>query len=104
MHTSELVRTFEDLRSQGSIPPAFQRLIDKHLDQQAAAQNEIVLNRNHRLIARAMEQSIHSPLASVLRLLVLQALTAAGAAIPREAQQIQVKDLDWIADGLWGKS
>jgi molecular chaperone HtpG len=100
----ELLRTFEDLRSQGTIPPAFQRLIDKHLQQQSAAQNEVILNRNHRLVGRALEQSPHSPLASVLRLLVLQALTAAGAAIPRQAQQQQVQDLDWIADGLWGKN
>jgi hypothetical protein len=39
----------------------------------------------------------------VLRLLVLNALNAAGAAIPRSAQLQQFDDLDWIAEALWGR-
>jgi hypothetical protein len=43
------------------------------------------------------------PLASVVRLLVFNALNAAGAAIPRAAQRLQVEDLDWIGEALWGR-
>ena len=99
----ELLRTFEDLKTQGIVPAGFQRLIDAHFDEHESLRNEVLLNRNHRLVARALEQATSSPLASVLRLLVLNALGAAGAAIPRPAQHQQADDLDWIAECLWGK-
>lgn len=100
----ELLRTFDDLKKQGSVPPGFQRLIDSHLEQHQDAKNEVLLNVDHRLVGRALQQKTTSPLASVLRLLVLSALGAAGAAPPRTAQQVEAEDLDWIADALWGRT
>jgi molecular chaperone HtpG len=100
----ELLRTFADLKQRGAVPPGFQRLIDAHFDQREPARNEVLLNREHRLVARALEQKTSSPLASVLRLLVIQALGAAGGAVPRAAQRRQADDLDWIAECLWGRS
>jgi HSP90 family molecular chaperone len=100
---AELHRTFEDLKKQGTIPNGFQRLIDAHLETGAPPVNEVLLNRNHRLVRRALSQKTGTPLASVLRLLVHNALVSAGAALPREAQQVQVEDLEWVAEALWGK-
>lgn len=99
----ELVRTFDDLKKAGTIPSGFQRLIENHFANEPARRNEVLLNRNHRMVGRALEQKTSSPLASVVRLLVHQALTAAGAALPSQAQSLQVDDLEWIADALWGK-
>jgi len=99
----ELARTFEELKKHGTIPAGFQRLIDQHFLAAPAGKNEILLNRDHRLVQRALEQKTSSPLASVLRMLVQNALHAAGAALPRAAQRQQEEDLDWIADALWGK-
>lgn len=100
----ELFRALDDLKKEGTIPSGFQRLIDRHFADEPARRNEVLLNLNHRLVARALEQSTRSPLASVLRLLVHQALTAAGAALPRPAHGQQVDDLEWIAEALWGKT
>jgi molecular chaperone HtpG len=100
---AELHRTFEDLKKQGTIPSGFQRLIDAHFESGPSAANEVLLNRNHRLVRRALSQKTSAPLASVLRLLVHNALTSAGASLPREAQQTQLEDLEWVADALWGK-
>lgn len=100
----ELLKTFDDLKQQGTIPEGFRRLIDNHFETAPAGKNEIVLNTNHRLVARALEQRTGSPLASVLRLLVANALSTAGAALPREIQRQQIDDLDWIAEALWGKT
>ncbi len=99
----ELMKTLEDLKQQGVVPGGFQRLIDAHFSEGDTPQNEVILNRNHRLVGRALEQSTATPLASVLRLLVVQALGAAGASIPRPVQRQQVEDLDWIAEALWGR-
>lgn len=99
----ELFVTIEDLKKKGTIPSGFQRLIDNHFEDQPTKQNKVILNRNHRLVQRALEQSTKSPLASVLRLLVNNSLIAAGASLPRPAQNLQVDDLEWIADALWGK-
>lgn len=101
---AELHRTFEDLKKQGTIPSGFQRLIDAHFDAGAPVVNEVLLNRNHRLVRRALSQKTSAPLASVLRLLVHNALVSVGASLPREAQQTQFEDLEWVADALWGKS
>lgn len=100
---SELIKTFDELKKQGTIPSGFQRLIDAHFGDGPTAQNEVLLNRSHRLVQRALEQKTTSPLASVLRLLVLNALHRVGASLPRAAHQQQVEDLDWIAEALWGK-
>lgn len=99
----ELQRTYEDLRQQGTVPAGFQRLIDAHFEQTRSARNEVLLNRSHRLVGRALMQRTGTPLASVLRLLVANSLATAGAAVPRAAQQQQIEDLDWIADALWGR-
>lgn len=99
----ELQKTYDDLRKQGNVPAGFQRLIDTHFEQAPVARNEILLNQGHRLVGRALSQRVGTPLAGVLRVLVGNALTAAGAALPKEAQQQQADDLDWIADALWGK-
>lgn len=100
----ELAQTFEELRKEGDIPQGFQRLIDAHFRQAPAGKNEVILNRDHRLVQRALRNGPRSPLASVLRLLVLNSLTAAGAGRSKEASQIQMEDLDWIADALWGQN
>jgi hypothetical protein len=99
----ELLKTFDELKKQGTIPSGFQRLIDAYFETAPATRNEVLLNRNHRLVRRALEQKTTSPLASVLRLLVLNALHRAGANLPRAVQQQQADDLDWIAEALWGK-
>ncbi len=99
----EVIKTFEDLKKNGGIPSGFQRMIDQHFAQGERARNEILLNRNHRLIARALEQKTSSPLASVLRLLVVSALRTAGASLPSSIINQQQSDLDWIADCLWGQ-
>jgi molecular chaperone HtpG len=99
----ELAQTFEELRKDGDIPRGFQRLIDAHFRQAPTGQNEVILNRDHRLVQRALKQGHRSPLASVLRLLVMNALSAAGAGRGNEAAQVQAEDLDWIADALWGQ-
>ena len=99
----ELAQTFEELRKDGDIPKGFQRMIDAHFRQAPTGQNEVILNREHRLVQRAIKQGPRSPLASVLRLLVLNALNSAGAGRGKEAAQVQIEDLDWIADALWGQ-
>ncbi|MBC7820092.1 MAG: ATP-binding protein [Planctomycetaceae bacterium] len=98
-----LLKTFDDLKKEGTIPPGFQRLIDAELAGELEAANEVLLNRSHRLVSRALEQSTGTPLASVLRLLVINALTGAGAALDRSVHRRQSDDLDWIAEALWGK-
>jgi hypothetical protein len=100
---SELARTFEDLRTQGAIPSGFQRMIDAHLAGGPSGSNEVLLNRRHRLVGRALERSTAHPLASVLRLLVGHALGAAGAAPTRALMKRQDDDLNWIAEALWGR-
>jgi molecular chaperone HtpG len=100
----ELARTFDDLKKRGTIPTGFQRLIDAHFEDAPTGRNEVLLNRNHRLVGRALTQKTTSPLASVLRLLVSNALITAGASTTQPAQRQQVEDLDWIAEALWGKN
>ena len=99
----ELAQTFEDLRKGGDIPQGFQRLIDAHFQQAPTGRNEVILNREHRLVQRALKQGTSSPLASVLRLLVNNALTSAGAGRSADAARSQAEDLDWIAEALWGR-
>lgn len=99
----DLQATFEDLRKTGVVPSGFQRLIDNHFDQTEPGRHEILLNREHRLVGRALSQRTGTPLASVLRLLVVNALNNAGAAVKREAQREMMEDLDWIAEALWGR-
>lgn len=98
-----LAKSLEDLKQRGEIPSGFQRLIDTHFREAPVAENEVLLNRNHRLVQRALQQQPGTPLSSVLRLLVVNALNAAGGAIPLEARQVQTDDLDWIAECLWGR-
>lgn len=99
----ELLRTFEALKKEGTIPTGFQRMIDAHLSSDTPDANEVLLNRNHRLVSRALSKSTSHPLGSVLRLLVLGALNSAGATVDRAAHQQQADDLDWIAEALWGR-
>jgi molecular chaperone HtpG len=99
----ELARTFDDLKKEGQIPPGFQRLIDSHFASEPAGTNEVVLNRNHPVVKRSLSQRTGTPISSVLRLLVTQALNSAGATIDDSAQRQQMDDLDWIAEALWGR-
>lgn len=99
----QLKRTFDELKKEGNIPAGFQRLIDQQLANDNVEGNEVLLNRDHRLVGRALQQSTKHPLASVLRLLVVSALNSAGASVNTEAYQQQAEDLDWIAETLWGK-
>lgn len=99
----ELKKSFEELKTRGVVPAGFQRMIDNHFSESDETRNEVLLNRNHRLVARALEQPTTSPLAGVLRVLVSNALHTAGAKLPTAALQNQHTDLDWIADCLWGQ-
>jgi HSP90 family molecular chaperone len=99
----ELQKTYEELKRQGTVPSGFQRLIDSHFSADEPSRNEVLLNRNHRLVKRVLEQRPGTPLASVLRLLVISALNSAGAAVPLAAHSQQSDDLDWIAEALWGQ-
>jgi molecular chaperone HtpG len=96
----ELSKTFDDLRENGELPKGFQRLIDQHFQRSPAGKNEIILNSQHRLVRRALSQGTASPLASVLRILVVAALNKAGARIQSAAQELQADDLESIADAL----
>jgi hypothetical protein len=96
----ELMRTFDELKKRGDIPAGFQRLIDNHFRDNRPDRNEVLLNRGHRLVSRALGHKTSHPLASVLRLLVMNALTAAGAPLAAAAQAQQALDLDWIAETL----
>lgn len=99
----ELLQTFDELKRRGDIPAGFQRLIDDHFAGDRPSRNEVLLNTGHRLVSRALSQKTSHPLASVLRLLVINALSTAGATLPPEARRHQEGDLDWIAETLWAK-
>jgi hypothetical protein len=99
----ELMQTFEELKKSGALPAGFQRIIDNHFDQSHSGQNQVVINRRHRLVARALTQSTAVPLASVLRMLVINSLRSCGATMSAAAARHQSEDLDWIAECLWGK-
>jgi len=96
----ELAKTFDELRENGELPRGFQRLIDQHFQRSPAGKNEIVLNTQHRLVRRALEQGTTSPLANVLRILVIASLSKAGARVQMAAQEMQAEDLEAIADAL----
>ncbi|SIO23808.1 Molecular chaperone, HSP90 family [Singulisphaera sp. GP187] len=100
---SELLKTLDDLKKSEAIPSGFQRMIDAHLGNSPVGHNEVLLNRDHRLVARALSQPTSAPLASTLRLLVSHALASAGASPTRTTLRRQADDLDWIADALWGR-
>lgn len=98
----DLVRTLDALKKGGAIPASFQRMLDRHLDGEELPQNEILLNRSHPLVVRALEKSVDVPLASVLRVLVFQAVQSAGAQLPRQARELVDADLQWVAEALYG--
>lgn len=101
----ELQKTFEELKQRGQIPSGFQRLIDQHFDDDNGMRpNEVVLNRNHSLVARALEQRPGTPLSCVLRLLVHKSLSSLGMTLEPSAQLKLDDDLRWIAEALWGRS
>ncbi len=99
----ELKKTFDELKAEGNIPSGFQRIIDQQFAGDPVERNEVLLNRDHKLVGRALSQKTNMPLASVLRLLVMQALNASGASLTRGAQRLQTDDLDWIAEALWSR-
>lgn len=100
----ELRKTFDELKKHSEVPVGFQRLIDRHFAGQEQPRDEVLLNRRHRLVERALAGSTATPLASVLRILVMNALVAAGSGLEREAYRQQEEDLDWIAEALWGRT
>ena len=99
----ELARSFEELKRRGELPSGFQRLMESHFREDPVVENEVILNRNHPVIARALSQPPGTPLSSVVRMLAMNALTTAGAAISEEARMKQRNDLEWIAECLWGR-
>ena len=101
---AEFLKTLDDLKREGTIPSGFQRMIDAHLGDRQTVRNEVLLNRRHRLVARALSQSTAMPLAAALRMLVGNALTKAGAAPSQAALRRQAEDLDWITEALWGRN
>ncbi len=100
---AELYKTFEELKKSGNVPAGFQRLIDAHFSSDVPRPNEVVLNMDHRLIGRALEQSPGTPLASVVRLLVGKALATAGWVPDPTTFRREEEDLLWIAEALWGR-
>ncbi len=96
----DLVKTLDTLKKGGSIPASFQRMIDKHLEGEELPRNEIVLNRRHPLVSRALDGDPNSPLAGVLRVLVFQSVQSAGAQLPKEAREEIETDLQKIAEVL----
>ena len=100
---AELYKTFEELKKSGTVPAGFQRLIDAHFSGDVPRPNEVILNADHRLVGRALEQSPGTPLGSVVRLLVGKALATAGLVPDRAAFQREEDDLMWIAEALWGR-
>lgn len=96
----ELFQSIEDLKKNGNIPVGFERIIDSHFQDTPVGKNEIVLNRKHRLVKATLKNSPRHPLASVLRIVVTNALSAAGAAIGKSLQEQQQDDLTWIAEAL----
>jgi hypothetical protein len=96
----ELSKTFDELRENGELPKGFQRLIDQHFQRSPLGKNEIILNRSHRLVRKALELGSKSSLSHVLRLLVTTALSKAGARLQTDAQSLQATDLEAIADSL----
>ncbi len=98
----DLVRTLNMLKRDGSIPSSFQRMIDKHLEDEQQPRNEILLNRKHGLVRQSLEQKPGMPLPAVLRVLVFQAIQSAGAQLPHEARVLIDDDLHWIAEALRG--
>jgi molecular chaperone HtpG len=99
----ELLKTFEELKKTGEIPEGFQRMIHKHFQDDSSIKHEIILNTRHALVEKTLQQTTAHPIASILRLQVLNALDAAGASISSELRHLQIEDLNWIADTL-GKS
>jgi len=100
---AELQRTFEGIKKQGTMPCGFQRLVEAHFQYDKPKPNEVILNRRHPLIRRALEQSTRVPLASVVRLLVIEALRMAGLRPDAKIRQVEQEDLAWIAEALWGR-
>lgn len=96
----ELLQTMDELKKDGGIPHGFQRLIDQHFERSPAGKNEVVLNRDHQLVKSALEKGTEHPLASILRLLVVNALLSAGATVGAELQRQQRDDLTWIWEAL----
>jgi HSP90 family molecular chaperone len=96
----ELMLSFDELKKNGTVPKAFQKLIDKHFDQNRPPQNEVLLNRSHPMVAAALSQKTSHPLASMLRVLVANALASAGAAQNEESRKRVAHDLDWISEVL----
>jgi HSP90 family molecular chaperone len=96
----ELTKTFDDLRANGDLPTGFQRLIDQHFERSPSGKNEVILNSSHRVVRRVLENGPKHPLAHVLRLLVVSALGKAGARTLPQVQELQLADLDAIADSL----
>lgn len=96
----ELLQAMDDLKKEGEIPHGFRRLIDQHFENAPTGKNEVVLNRQNRLVRSALEKSVDHPLASVMRLLVINSLLSAGAQIGDGLHQQQRDDLNWIAEAL----
>ncbi|MDR1054033.1 MAG: ATP-binding protein [Planctomycetaceae bacterium] len=96
----DLMRTLDALKKGGDIPSSFQRMIDKHLEGEELPRNEILLNRRHPLVDRALEKSTTDPLAAVLRVLVFQAVQSAGATLSRNTREQIENDLEKIAEKL----
>lgn len=100
----EMLATFEDLKRQGTVPEGFQRLIDHYFQSGEQSRNEVILNLNHSLVRQALTESTASPLAGILRLLAVNALSGAGASIPQAALTQQSDDLAWIAETMKSRS
>jgi HSP90 family molecular chaperone len=96
----ELSKTFEEIRENGDLPKGFERIIQQHFDRKPVGKNEVILNRHHRIVSKSLKQGSQTPMANVLRVLVVAALTKAGAKLDNEALAYQSVDLASISEAL----
>ena len=96
----DLIRTIDALKKGGQIPDAFRRMLDKHLEGEELPLNEILLNRRHPLVEKALSHPPLGPQAAMLRVLVFQAVQSAGAQLSRETRELLETDLQQIADAI----
>jgi molecular chaperone HtpG len=100
---NELDQTVGELLKTGHVPEGFKQIMTRHMDTRRQGSNQVLLNRRHKLIARALGCKPSHPLGSVLRLLVYQSLEGAGLTLPSTAHRSRAEDLEWISEALGGR-
>lgn len=96
----QLEKSYDELRSANTIPEGFQRIIDGHLKtgDDSSSQHEVIICKQHPLVARALESGVSSPSGTLLRISVIQALETAGVTIDAQMREMLSKDMSWLAE------